>query len=135
MMIGLGAGIDYSLLIIGRYREQRAAGDGMQDAAARAAATSGATVVAAGLIVMVAIAGLLVVGVPFIGKMGLGAAIGVGAVVVSALTILPIMIGAFGRRLVPKKPEHVRPRRPSRAGARSSPAGRGRRSPPASWCC
>ena len=64
VMIGLGAGIDYSLLIIGRYREQRAAGDGMQDAAARAAATSGTTVVAAGLIVMVAIAGLLVVGVP-----------------------------------------------------------------------
>jgi RND superfamily putative drug exporter len=107
MMIGLGAGIDYSLLIIGRYREQRAAGDDVQDAAARAAATSGATVVAAGLIVMVAIAGLLVVGVPFIGKMGLGAAIAVGAVVVSALTILPIMIGAFGRRLVPKKLEHV----------------------------
>ena len=63
---------------------------------------------AAGLIVMVAIAGLLVVGVPYIGKMGLGAAIAIGAVVVSALTILPIMIGAFGRRLVPKKPEHVR---------------------------
>ena len=106
-MLGLGAGIDYSLLIIGRYREQRAAGDGMQDAAARAAATAGTTVVAAGLIVMVAIAGLLVIGVPYIGKMGLGAAIAVGAVVVSALTILPIMIGAFGRRLVPKKPEHV----------------------------
>jgi RND superfamily putative drug exporter len=107
MMIGLGAGIDYSLLIIGRYREQRAAGDGMQDAAARAAATSGTTVVAAGLIVMVAIAGLLVVGVPYVGKMGLGAAIAIGAVVVSALTILPIMIGAFGRKLVPKKPAHV----------------------------
>ena len=107
MMLGLGAGIDYSLLIIGRYREQRAAGDSMQDAAGRAAATSGATVVAAGLIVMVAIAGLLVVGVPFIGKMGLGAALAIGAVVVSALTILPIMMGAFGRRLVPKKPEHV----------------------------
>ena len=63
--------------------------------------------VAAGLIVMVAIAGLLVVGVPYIGKMGVGAAIAIGAVVVSALTILPIMMGAFGRRLVPKKPEHV----------------------------
>ena len=107
-MLGLGAGIDYALLIIGRYREQRAAGDGMQDAVARAFATAGTTVVAAGLIVMVAIAGLLVVGVPYIGKMGLGAAIAIGAVVVSALTILPIMIGALGRRLVPKKPEHVR---------------------------
>ena len=107
MMLGLGAGIDYSLLIIGRYREQRAAGDGLHDAAARAGATSGTTVVAAGLIVMVAIAGLLVIGVPYVGKMGVGAAIAVGAVVVSALTILPIMMGAFGKRLVPKKPEHV----------------------------
>jgi RND superfamily putative drug exporter len=107
MMLGLGAGIDYSLLIIGRYREQRAAGDDNPAAAAGGAATAGTTVVAAGLIVMVAIAGLLVVGVPYIGKMGIGAAIAIGAVVVSALTILPIMIGAFGRRLVPKRPEHV----------------------------
>ena len=107
VMLGLGAGIDYALLIIGRYREQRAAGDSMQDAAARSAATSGTTVVAAGLIVMVAIAGLLVIGVPYVGKMGLGAAIAIGAVVVSALTILPILMGAFGRKLVPKKAEHV----------------------------
>ena len=64
---------------------------------------------AAGLVVMVAIAGLLVIGVPFIGKLGLASAIGVGAVVVSALTILPIMIGMFGRRLKPKKAEHVLP--------------------------
>jgi RND superfamily putative drug exporter len=107
VMLGLGAGIDYSLLIIGRYREQRAAGDDMHHAAARAAATAGTTVVAAGVIVMVAIAGLLVIGVPYIGKMGIGAAIAVGAVVVSALTILPIMMGAFGRKLVPKQPAHV----------------------------
>jgi putative drug exporter of the RND superfamily len=106
-MLGLGAGIDYSLLIISRYREHRAAGDSLQRAAARSAATAGTSVVAAGLIVMVAIAGLLVVGVPYIGKMGLGAAIAIGAVVVSALTILPIMIGALGRKLVPKKAEHV----------------------------
>src|SRR5918998_3072866 len=82
MMLGVGAGIDYSLLIIGRYREQRAAGDSLHDAAARAGATSRTPLVAAGP----------------------GA---VGAVVVSALTILPIMMGAFGRRLVPKTPEHV----------------------------
>ena len=107
-MLGLGAGIDYALLMIGRYREQRAAGDDVPTAAGRTGATAGTTVVAAGLIVMVAIAGLLVVGVPYIGKMGIGAAIAVGAVVVSAVTVLPIMMGAFGRRLVPRKPEHVR---------------------------
>jgi len=111
MMLGLGAGIDYALLIIGRYREQVAAGDSTRDASAKAAATSGASVVAAGLIVMVAIAGLLVVGIPFIGKLGIAAALAVGAVVISALTILPIMIGALARWLKPKKPEHVLPSR------------------------
>jgi RND superfamily putative drug exporter len=108
-MLGLGAGIDYALLIIGRYREQVAAGDSRRDASAKSAATSGASVVAAGLVVMLAIAGLLVIGIPFIGKLGLAAAIAVGAVVVSAITILPIMIGALGRWLTPKKPEHVQP--------------------------
>src|SRR3954471_8769640 len=110
-MLGLGAGIDYSLLIIGRYREQVAAGDPRRDASAKSAATSGAAVVAAGVIVMVAIAGLLVIGIPLIGKLGIAAAIGVGAVVVSALTILPIMIGALSRRLKPKKAAHVEPSR------------------------
>lgn len=109
VMLGLGAGIDYSLLIIGRYREQVAKGDSVRDASAKAAATAGASVVAAGLIVMVAIAGLLVIGIPIIGKMGIGAAIGVACVVLSALTILPIMIGALARRLAPKRPEHVEP--------------------------
>src|SRR5829696_5861771 len=108
-MLGLGAGIDYSLLIIGRYREQVAAGNSPRDASAKAAATSGASVLAAGLIVMVAIAGLLVIGIPFIGKLGLAAAIAVGAVVVSALTVLPTMIGALKRWLRPRKIEHVRP--------------------------
>lgn len=107
MMLGLGAGIDYALLIIGRYREQVAAGDSPRDASGKAVATAGSAVVAAGLIVMVAIAGLLVIGIPFIGKLGLAAAIAVGAVVISALTVLPIMMGALARRLKPKKVEHV----------------------------
>lgn len=107
VMLGLGAGIDYALLIIARYREQIAEGDSVRDASAKAAATSGSSVVAAGLIVMVAIAGLLVIGIPLIGKMGVGAAIGVAAVVVSALTVLPIMIGALQRWLTPKKASHV----------------------------
>ncbi len=109
MMLGLGAGIDYSLLILGRFREQSAAGDSVRDASAKSAATSGSAVLAAGLIVMVAIAGLLVIGIPLIGKMGIGAAIGVAAVVVSALTVIPIMIGALQRWLKPKKLSHVLP--------------------------
>jgi RND superfamily putative drug exporter len=107
MMLGLGAGIDYALLIFSRYREQLAAGDAPADAAARANATSGTSVVAAGLIVMVAIAGLLAVGVPLMGKMGVGAAIAVAAVVVSSITVLPILSGALAGRLHPKDPAHV----------------------------
>ncbi|MBJ7521023.1 MAG: MMPL family transporter [Solirubrobacteraceae bacterium] len=109
VMLGLGAGIDYALLIIARYREQIAAGDSVRDASGKAAATAGSAVVAAGLIVMVAIAGLLVVGIPLIGKMGIGTAIAVAAVVVSALTFLPVMIGAFAKWLKPKRPEDVLP--------------------------
>jgi len=109
VMLGLGAGIDYSLLLMGRFREQLAAGDSVGDAAAKSGGTAGSAVVTAGLIVMVAIAGLLVIGIPLIGKMGIGAAIGVAAVVVSALTILPIMIGALKKWLRPKKISHVKP--------------------------
>jgi RND superfamily putative drug exporter len=64
-------------------------------------------VVAAGLIVMVAIAGLLVVGVPIVGKMGLGAAIAILMVVLSSVTVLPILAGALAKRLKPKDPSHV----------------------------
>ncbi len=107
MMLGLGAGIDYALLIVSRFREQLAGGEDAPEAAGRANATSGVSVVAAGVIVMVAIAGLLTVGIPLIGKMGVGSAIAVAAVVVSSIAVLPIFIGAFSRWLRPKDPEHV----------------------------
>jgi putative drug exporter of the RND superfamily len=107
VMLGLGAGIDYALLIFSRFREQLAAGDTAPEASARANATSGTSVVAAGLIVMVAIAGLLAVGIPLVGKMGVGAAIAVAAVVVSSIAVLPIFAGALAKRLHPKDPAHV----------------------------
>ena len=80
VMLGLGAGIDYALLIVGRYREQLAAGDSVRHSAAVANATAGTSVVAAGAIVVVAISGLLATGIPFVGRMGVGSAIVVGSV-------------------------------------------------------
>jgi putative drug exporter of the RND superfamily len=111
IMLGLGAGIDYALLIVGRYREQLASGDSVGHSARVANATAGTSVVAAGAIVVVAIAGLLATGIPFVGKMGIGSAIIIAMVAVGAVTVLPTLMGAFARRLRPKRPEDVEPSR------------------------
>ena len=109
VMLGLGAGIDYALLIVGRYREQLATGDDVPHAARVANQTAGTSIVAAGSIVVVAITGLLATGLPFVGRMGLGSAIMVATVAVGAVTVLPVLMGAFARRLRPRRPEHVAP--------------------------
>ena len=111
VMLGLGAGIDYALLIVGRYREQLASGDSVGHSARVANATAGTSVVAAGAIVVVAIAGLLATGIPFVGQMGIGSAIIIAMVAVGAVTVLPTLMGAFARRLRPKRPEAVEPSR------------------------
>jgi RND superfamily putative drug exporter len=109
VMLGLGAGIDYALLIVGRYREQLATGDSVDHAARVANQTAGTSIVAAGSIVVVAVTGLLATGIPFVGRMGLGSALMVATVAVGAVTILPVLMGAFARRLRPRRPEHVAP--------------------------
>src|ERR671924_900389 len=111
IMLGLGAGIDYALLIVGRYREQLASGDSVGHSARVANATAGTSVVAAGAIGVGALAGLLATGIPFVGKMGIGSAIIIAMVAVGAVTVLPTLMGAFARRLRPKRPEHVEPSR------------------------
>jgi putative drug exporter of the RND superfamily len=109
VMLGLGAGIDYALLIVGRYREHLAAGEGVTDAAAAANRTAGTSVLAAAAIVAVAIAGLLATGIPFVGRMGVASAVVVAGVAIGAVTLLPALMGAFARRLRPKQAERLGP--------------------------
>ncbi len=103
IMLGLAVGIDYALFIVSRYREERAKGRAPQEAVALATGTAGSAVVFAGLTVVIALAGLSVVGIPMLTEMGLGAA---GAIVVSvliALTLVPALLGFWPNAILPRK--------------------------------
>jgi RND superfamily putative drug exporter len=102
VMIGLAVGIDYALFILSRHRSQLAAGMDPAESAATAVATAGSSVVFAGVTVMIALVGLLIVGIPFLGLMGIAAAIAVLMAMLAATTLLPAVMGMLGTRLVPK---------------------------------
>ncbi|MFD6292386.1 MMPL family transporter [Streptomyces sp. NPDC060205] len=103
MMLGLAVGIDYALFVVSRYREERAKGRTPEEATALATGTAGSAVVFAGLTVVIALAGLAVVGIPMLTKMGLAAA---GAVVVGvliALTLVPALLGFWPNAVLTRK--------------------------------
>ena len=108
LMIGLAVGIDYALFILSRHRSQLASGMDPDESAATAVATAGSSVIFAGVTVMIALVGLLIVGIPFLGLMGVAAAIAVLLAMLAATTLLPAVLGLLGRRLTP------RVRRPSK---------------------
>ncbi|RNG37284.1 MMPL family transporter [Streptomyces botrytidirepellens] len=93
MMLGLAVGIDYALFVVSRYREERAKGHAPQEAVGLAVGTAGSAVVFAGLTVVIALAGLAVVGIPMLTKMGLAAAGAVVVAVLIALTLVPAFLG------------------------------------------
>jgi RND superfamily putative drug exporter len=95
-MIGLAVGIDYALFIVTRHRQNLADGLPIAEAAARANATAGGAVVFAGATVMIALAGLSVIGMPFLTVMGLAAAGTVAVAVLVAVTLLPALLGFVG---------------------------------------
>ncbi len=92
-MIGLAVGIDYALFILARYRAELRDTDDRQEAIGRAVGTSGSAVVFAGLTVLIALAALAVVRIPFLTAMGLAAAATVFVAVLVALTLLPAVLG------------------------------------------
>ncbi len=99
-MIGLAVGIDYSLFVMNRHRQQVAEGMELRESVGRAVATSGSAVCFAGLTVLIALAALSVVNVPFLTVMGLSAAGAVVVAVVAALTLMPALLGFAGERLI-----------------------------------
>lgn len=102
-MLGLAVGIDYALFIVTRYRQELRQHGDVGAAIATAVGTAGSAVVTAGLTVVIALAGLFVVGIPFLTQMGIAAAATVVVAVVVALTLVPAVLAFLGRRALPKK--------------------------------
>jgi RND superfamily putative drug exporter len=98
-MLGLAVGIDYALFIVSRHREQLAAGAPVAESVARAVGSAGAAVCFAGLTVVIALTGMVIVGIPFLSVMGLAAAGTVLVAVLVALTLLPALLGFAGARV------------------------------------
>jgi putative drug exporter of the RND superfamily len=102
-MLGLGLAVDYSLLVVSRFREERAAGLDLPAAIERTLATAGRTVAFSGLTVAAALGGLLAFAEPFLRSLAWG---GIGVVLVAmvaAVTLVPALLGLWGRRIKPSR--------------------------------
>jgi RND superfamily putative drug exporter len=104
-MLGLGLAVDYSLLVISRFREERAvAGGDVAVALQRTLATAGRTVTFSGLTVAASLAGLLLFAEPFLRSLAWA---GIGVVVttlLAAVTLVPALLAMWGRRIRPAAP-------------------------------
>src|SRR5215204_1386029 len=101
-MIGIGVGIDYALLILNRFRLERGAGRDVRDATLVAMNTSGRAVLFAGIVVVIAMLGMMLLGISFLYGPAIGAALAVLATMGAALTLMPAIMGSrIGRRIKP----------------------------------
>jgi putative drug exporter of the RND superfamily len=98
-MIGLGLGIDYSLLVVTRFREEMDRGLSTAEATVRTVATAGATVATSGLCVAVGFAALLLTPLIETRSIGVGGLIVVAVAVVMSLTLLPALLAVLGARV------------------------------------
>ena len=98
-LLGLGVAVDYGLFLVARHREQLDHGMPLEQSIGRTVATSGAAIVVAGSTVVVAIHGLYVSGVAFVGALGLASAVVVAVTMLSALTLVPALLAVSGPRV------------------------------------
>ena len=103
MMIGLAVGIDYSLFIVSRYREERAEGKDALAAIENTMSTAGKAVFLSALTVVMALAAVFLVPVMVFRSMALGMILSVVAVALASLTLLPALLVALGDRVLVRK--------------------------------
>ena len=109
VMLGLAVGIDYSLFVLNRHRQQLRRGVEVRESIGLAVGTSGTAVVFAALTVMVALVALNVTGIPFLGLMGTTAGLAVLVALLLTLTLTPALLSLAGRRVLPKKQRNAAP--------------------------
>ncbi|MBO4252607.1 MMPL family transporter [Streptomyces griseorubiginosus] len=102
-MLGLGLAVDYALLMLVRFREERRHTEDVVEAVHRTVAAAGRTVLFSGLTVAVSLTGLLVFPSVFLRSMGLAVAAVVVVDMLAAVTLLPALLTRFGARIAPAK--------------------------------
>ena len=107
LLMGMAVGVDYSLFYLKREREERRAGHA--DPLGRAAATSGRAVLASGITVLIAMAGMLLSGTKVFDSIGVGAILVVFTAMVGSLTVLPALLGRLGDKVEKGKLRTSRP--------------------------
>jgi len=98
-LLGLGMAIDYGLFIVGRFREELAAGRTPEQAVARTVGSAGRTVVFSATLLIVALSGLLLFPQSFLKSLGYGGMSAVFVAAVVSLTLLPALLGILGPRV------------------------------------
>lgn len=107
MLVGLGVGIDYALLVFSRYRSELLGGATRADATATAIDTAGRSVLFAGVSVILALCGLYVLQLTSIQGVVLGVALTVLMTMIAAVTLLPSLLTLFGKRLEKSVRKHA----------------------------
>ena len=107
MLVGLGVGIDYALIIFARYRSELVAGTERGTAARTALDTAGRSVLFAGIIVMIALLGLYLLGLGALQGVALGVSLTVLMTMLASLTLLPSLLTIFGARIERSVSKHA----------------------------
>ena len=98
-MLGLGVGVDYSLFVIARFKEELANGRSVDDAIATTMRTSGETVVFSGVTIVAAMSTLFLVPLGVIASIALGAVVVVAFAVLASVLLLPVLLSLLGHRI------------------------------------
>jgi RND superfamily putative drug exporter len=98
-LIGLGVGIDFAMFIVARFREGLAEGRSVEDATRTAVATTGRSVLFSGLTTVIAMSGLFFVDSSIFHDLAIAVMVTVAVMVAAALTLLPAVLAALGRRV------------------------------------